>query len=63
MMNSRILKAVLAIVTIGSAISLFGLSSTPAGASALPTYRLVVNSGFTALNITANGPGNPHHYQ
>ena len=59
MVKSRILKAALAIGTIGSAISLFSLSATPASASALPTYRLVVNSGATALNITANGAGNP----
>jgi len=59
MVKSRILKAALAIGTIGSAISLFSLSATPASASALPTYRLVVNSGATALDITANGAGNP----
>jgi hypothetical protein len=58
MIKSRILKAALAIVTIGSAISLFSLGSIPAQASALPSYKLIVNSGFTALNITANGAGN-----
>jgi len=57
-MKKRILKPALAIVTIASAISLFCLSSAPAGASTLPAYRLVVNSGATALNITANGAGN-----
>jgi hypothetical protein len=58
MMKSRILRAAPAIVTIASAISLFSLGSTSAYASALPTYRLVVNSGATALDITANGAGN-----
>jgi len=59
MVKSRILKAALPIVTVASAISLFSLISIPAQAAALPTYRLIVNSGATALDITANGAGNP----
>lgn len=58
MVKRRILKAALAVVTVASAVSLFNLSSAPARASALPAYRLTVNGGLTALNITANGPGN-----
>jgi hypothetical protein len=59
MLKRRILKPVLAVVTVASAIGLFNLSSAPAHASALPAYRLIVNSGFTALYVMADGPGNP----
>jgi hypothetical protein len=59
MMKIRILNLAAAIVAIASAIGLSALGSTAVHASSPPSYKLIVNSGSTALDITANGVGNP----
>jgi hypothetical protein len=45
-------------LAIASALGLIALSSAPALASS-PSYKLIVNDGETALDVTANGIGNP----
>jgi hypothetical protein len=59
MMKNGILNLAAAIVTTASAIGLTALGSAPAHASSPPSYKLIANSGSTALDITANGLSSP----
>jgi hypothetical protein len=57
MLNRTIRNLAITAITIVSATMLAVLSVT--GASAATTYKFIVNSGNTALDITANGLGEP----
>jgi hypothetical protein len=59
MMKRKILKIATAAVMIAAATGLATLGSAPARAAALPSYKLIVNSGHTALDMTANGINAP----
>jgi hypothetical protein len=58
MLRGKTRNLVITGVTIVSALGLAALGTSPALASS-PSYKLIVNSGETALDVTANGAGNP----
>jgi hypothetical protein len=58
MLNGKVRHLAITGIAIASALGLTALSSAPALASS-PSYKLIVNGGETALDVTANGVGNP----
>jgi hypothetical protein len=58
MLNGKVRNLAITGIAIASALGLTALSAAPALASS-PSYKLIVNSGETALDVTANGVGNP----
>jgi hypothetical protein len=59
MLNSKVRNLAITVIATASALGLTtALSAAPALASS-PSYKLIVNSGETALDVTANGAGKP----
>jgi hypothetical protein len=58
MLSGKVRNLAIAGIAIASALGLTALNSAPALASS-PSYKLIVNSGETALDVTANGAGKP----
>jgi hypothetical protein len=56
MLNGKVRNLAVTGIAIASAMALSALGTAPAYASS-PSYKLIVNSGETALDVTANGVG------